>query len=81
MLAVALKGITKSQLRITCDYWRGKALKESILTKGKRSLPKAKARTEKRKMDNGLMFKGICHDRKQKAITKSQSKNGKTKDK
>jgi hypothetical protein len=51
------------------------------LTKGKRSSPKAKAKMEKQKMDNGFMFKRICHDRKQKAIAKSQSKNGETKDK
>ncbi len=76
-----MKGITKSQLTITCNYWKGKALKESILTKGKRSSPKAKAKMEKQKMDNGFMFKGICHDRKQKAIAKSQSENGETKDK
>jgi hypothetical protein len=56
-------------------------LKESILTKAKRSSPKAKTRMEKQNMDNTLMFKGICHDRKQKVIAKSQSENGETEDK
>jgi hypothetical protein len=32
-------------------------------------------------MDNRLMFKGICRDRKQMAIVKSQSENGETKNK
>ncbi len=81
MLAMTLKGITKSQLTSICNYWRRKALKESILTKGNMLSPKDKARMEKQKMDNGLMFKGICHDRKQKAIAKNQSENGETKDK
>jgi hypothetical protein len=51
------------------------------LTKAKRSSPKAKARMEKQNMHNGFVFKGICHDRKQKTVVKSQSENGETKDK
>lgn len=51
------------------------SLKEFVMIESKRPLLKAKAKMERQKTNNRLMFEGICLNWKQKSIVGSQSES------